>query len=736
MKSLKLFFVLIIFPAFLFGQEKLKGYVIDSQKEPLIGASLHWQGSSDIVLTNEKGAFEIVGDSHKNHMIVVSYIGFEDKTVHVPHDFKEGITITLEEDNELTEVVIERRIKGLTKSRTQIENAEHVSIKEIHRAACCNLSESFETNPSVDVSFSDAVTGAKQIQLLGLAGTYVQMLTENYPNFRGPASIYGMDYIPGTWMESIQISKGAASVKNGYESITGQMNVEYKKPQTAEPLTLNLFASDAGRYEANAEGFHHLNDKLGTGLLLHYSNENKNHDDNKDGFLDAPKKHQFNIMNRWNYENGDYASQYGVRFVQDYRTSGQNRHTMRPENAALKPYEIEVNANRAEFFTKNSYMLDSHKNENLALIFTGSYHDQKSKYDVNEYNVYETNLYASFMYEKEFTHEHRFSTGLSMNWDKFSQTYRLVNPVTMQDKEEATTGGYTQYTFNKDDKFVALAGIRLDYSSLYDFFVTPRLHLKYMPAEWVNMRASAGKGYRSVFVMPENSYYLASSRRIDIAQNLRQERAWNYGTSISFYIPIAGEDLELSGEWYYTDFKNQVVTDVDSDPHTVSFYNLDGKSYSNSFQVQASYPLFRGFNLLAAYRWINTRTTYGGTKMRKPLTSKYKALVTASYETPLRKWVFDFTTQFNGGGRMPTPDAVNPLWGTTFGAYTVMNAQVTKNFRAWSIYAGAENILDKTQKHPIISADNPYSSDFDATMVWGPTQGRKFYLGLRYTLGH
>lgn len=271
MKSLKLFFVLIIFPAFLFGQEKLKGYVIDSQKEPLIGASLHWQGSSDIVLTNEKGAFEIVGDSHKNHMIVVSYIGFEDKTVHVPHDFKEGITITLEEDNELTEVVIERRIKGLTKSRTQIENAEHVSIKEIHRAACCNLSESFETNPSVDVSFSDAVTGAKQIQLLGLAGTYVQMLTENYPNFRGPASIYGMDYIPGTWMESIQISKGAASVKNGYESITGQMNVEYKKPQTAEPLTLNLFASDAGRYEANAEGFHHLNDKLGTGLHGSYS---------------------------------------------------------------------------------------------------------------------------------------------------------------------------------------------------------------------------------------------------------------------------------------------------------------------------------------------------------------------------------------------------------------------------------------------------------------------------------
>ncbi|NDV68386.1 TonB-dependent receptor [Dysgonomonas sp. 25] len=736
MKSFYILLALILLPFLAYGQSKLNGRVLDSQKEPLIGASLHWQGSSEIVMTDENGAFEIKGNPDKHHMIVVSYIGFKDKTVHVPHDFSQGITITLEEDNELNEVVFEKRVNGLTRSRTHVENTESVSTKELHRAACCNLSESFETNPSVDVSFSDAVTGAKQIQLLGLSGTYVQMLTENYPNFRGPAAIYGMDYIPGTWMESIQISKGAASVKNGYESITGQMNVEYKKPHTADPLTLNLFASDAGRYEGNVEGFLNLNDKLATGLFLHYSNETDNHDDNKDGFLDMPKKHQFNMMNRWHYENGRYASQYGFRFVQDYRTSGQNRHTMKPENAHLQPYEIEVNANRGEFFSKNSYTFDAHSNENIALIFTGSYHDQQSKYDVNKYNVYESNLYASFMYEKEFTHEHRFSTGLSMNWDRFNQSYHLVTPVTNQKGEETTSGGYAQYTFNKDDKFVALAGIRVDYSTLYNFFITPRLHLKYTPAEWVNMRASVGKGYRTVFVMPENSYFLASSRKINIANDLRQERAWNYGTSVSFYIPVANETLELTGEWYYTDFNNQVVIDVDSNPHAVSFYNLKGSSYSNSFQVQASYPFFKGFNLLAAYRWIDTKTTYGGIKMRKPLTSKYKALITASYETPLRKWVFDLTTQFNGGGRMPKPDASTPLWGETFGAYSVMNAQVTKNFRTWSIYAGAENILDKTQKNPIISADNPYSADFDATMVWGPTQGRKFYVGLRYTIGN
>lgn len=734
MKTIKILIILFFFPLIVLGQKTLKGYVLDVEKQPLIGATVKWQESKNGVVTDENGYFEINGTPHKDHMLTIAYIGFEEQTIHV-HDFDKLVNISLQENNELNEVIVEKTVPGTLRPRTELMNSEHLSRKELHRAACCNLSESFETNPSVDVSFSDAVTGAKQIQLLGLSGTYVQMLTENYPNFRGPAAVYGLDYIPGTWMESIQISKGAASVKNGYESITGQMNVEYKKPQTADPLTLNLFASDAGRYEGNAEGFINLNDKLSTGLFLHYSNENDSHDDNNDGFLDMPKKHQFNVMNRWNYINGKYASQYGVRFVQDYRTSGQDRHTMKSENSHLKPYEIEVNANRAEFFTKNSLTLDEHTNENVALIFTGSYHDQKSKYNVNKYNVYESNLYASLMYEKEFTQEHRFSTGLSMNWDKFNQSYHLANPVTMQKGEETTTGGYAQYTFNKNDKFVALAGIRLDYSTLYKLFITPRLHLKYMPAEWVNIRASIGKGYRSVFVMPENSYFLASSRKINIDDNLRQERAWNYGTSISFYIPIAGRDLELSGEWYYTDFNNQVVIDVDSNPHAVSFYNLDGKSYSNSFQIQASYPVFKGFNLLGAYRWIDTKTTYGGIKMRKPLTSKYKALITASYETPLKKWQFDLTTQFNGGGRMPKPDAVNPLWGENFGAFTVMNAQITKNFRTWSIYAGAENILDKTQKNPIISSDNPYSSDFDATMVWGPTQGRKFYVGLRYTLG-
>lgn len=733
MKSFKIIILLLFIPLIAFSKEMLKGHVYDADKQPLIGASVRWENAKTGVVTDAEGAFQIEGTPHKDHMLAVSYVGFTDKVVHI-NSFSDELIIILDENIELGEVVIEKTPPGRITSRLNVLQSETITKKEIGRAACCNLAESFETNPSVDVSFSDAVTGAKQIQLLGLSGTYVQMLTENYPNFRGSASIYGMDYIPGPWMESIQISKGAASVKNGYESLTGQMNVEYKKPQTADPLSLNLFASNVGRYEGNADAAFVLNDKLSTGLFLHYSNETGEHDDNNDGFLDMPLKHQFNVMNRWQYISGRYASQVGVRFLQDYRTSGQTMHTMKDKT--MKPYEISVNANRAEFFTKNAYMVDENRNGNIALILTGSYNDQKSKYDINQYNVYGNNVYASLMYETQLGVDHQLSTGLSMNWDKFNEKIALSQPITAQPSEETTTGAYAQYTFNKDNKFVVLAGLRADYSSLYDVFVTPRLHLKYMPVDWFNVRASAGKGYRTVFVMPENSYYLASSRRIDIAPDLKQESAWNYGTSVSFNIPIKGNDLVISGEWYHTKFNNQVVIDTDTDQHAVKFYNLDGgKSYANSMQIEASYPFFKGFHALAAYRWIDVKTEYGGILMDKPLTSDYKAMITASYETPLKKWQFDFTTQFNGGGRMPTPDAVNPLWDTRFDSFTILNAQVTKNFRAWSIYVGAENITDFIQKTPIISADNPYGQDFDATMVWGPTQGRRFYAGIRYTIG-
>jgi len=733
MKQLYLTILLFLIAIPVSAEKLVKGHVLDEQEEPIIGANIYWEGTQQGTTSDADGYFELKRKENVKNL-VVSYIGYTTAVVPV-EDTSKPLRIVLVGEVALQEVVISERKMGTIASRTSVLQTQKITYDEICRAACCNLAESFETNPSVDVSYSDAATGARQIKLLGLAGTYVQMLTENYPNFRGAASLYGLDYVPGAWMESIQVSKGTSSVKNGYEALAGQINVEFKKPPTADIFSVNLFGSDAGRYEGNADASWHINDKVSTGLLVHYSNDKMQHDGNDDGFLDTPLKEQVNLMNRWYHKLDHYVAQYGVRYLHENRTGGQSTK----HHDFADPYRVRLQTNRAELFTKQAYIIDKEKVESVALILSGSYHEQKSMYDRTPYNVYQNNVYASLLYEKEFSPAHSLSTGLSMNYDGFDENLTLGGVRTPYNRTEVVPGAYAQYTYNLNDKLILLAGLRADYSSLYDFFVTPRLHIKYNPFDWFHVRASAGKGFRTANVLAENNYLLSSSRKMNIAADLDQEEAWNTGVNLSFYIPLFGKELALNGEWYYTDFRKQVVVDMDSDPHAVSFYNLDGRSYSNSFQVEATYPFFRGFTLTAAYRYTDAKTDYRNAegvtrRLKKPLVSDYKGLLTASYQTPLKKWQFDLTGQFNGGGRMPTPDAVNPLWEPDFKAYTVVNAQITKYFRRWSIYVGAENLFDYKQPHPIIDAENPRGDNFDGSMVWGPVHGRKIYAGLRFNI--
>ncbi|NLZ94308.1 MAG: TonB-dependent receptor [Bacteroidales bacterium] len=726
-------FILFISSFSIYAADKIKGYAFDETKEPVIGANIYWEKSKKGTVTDIDGYFEIDAPTSHEHLIV-SYTGYSTQSLHLDSHDKE-LTIHLKEDLELQEVVISSRNPGTIANRTSVLQEQKITYAEICRAACCNLGESFETNPSVDVAYSDATTGAKQIKLLGLAGTYVQMLSENYPNFRGVASPFGLDYVPGAWMDGIYISKGTSSVKNGYEALAGQINVEYKKPTTADLLSLNLFANDAQRMEVNADGSWRINDKLSTGLLVHYSNDKKGHDDNDDAFLDYPKTEMINLMNRWNYESGKYMSQYGGRFIHEERTGGQD-----PSQVINNPYQISLKTNRGELFTKQAYIInDGELAESIAFIASGSIHDQESMFDTKQYDVTQKNLYASLIYEKEFSHKHNLSTGLSLNYDEFKEQLE----TTEYNRREAVPGVYAQYTYNLNEKLILLAGLRADYSSIHGAFVTPRLHLKYNPYEWVHLRGSVGKGYRTANILAENNYLLASSRAVNIATNLDQEEAWNAGLNATFYIPIAGKQLTLIGEYYQTNFKNQVVVDMDSNPHAINFYNLgDGKSYTNSSQIEMSYPFFEGFTFTAAYRWTNSTSDYTNqetgevTRLKKPLLNDYKGLATASYQTPKGEWQFDLTGQFNGGGRMPTPDAMTPLWDETFGSHTVVNSQITKYFTNWNIYIGVENLFNYRQDNPIVDAANPRSDNFDATMIWGPVHGRKIYGGLRFTIPH
>ena len=620
---------------------------------------------------------------------------------------------------ELREVTV--TANGVNRVRASaVGNTEIISSKELLRAACCNLGESFTTNPSVDVNYADAATGARQIRLLGLSGTYVQMLTENIPNYRGLATPFALGYIPGPWMQSIQVSKGASSVKNGHESITGQINVEFKKPQATPFADANLYYNTKGKLEANLGGNLQLSKRWSTALLGHYEMPGKAHDANGDGFADMPKIKQGLLQSRWAWMGDYYIFQASVKGLKEHREGGQLTHH---SPLTTHPYLIDITNERYEAFVKNAYIFNEEHASNVALILSGSLHHADAEYGQKSYHADQRNGYASLMFETDFSEHHSLSTGVSLNYDYLSEF-----------PSETTPGLYAQYTYKLGERLVVMGGLRWDHSSIYGGFLTPRMHLKYSPNGFLTLRGSIGKGWRTVHPLAENHYLLASGRHVVVDPDLDQEEAWNYGLSAALSIPVGEKKLELNAEYYYTTFLHQAVIDFDADPHTVRFSNLNGKSYSHTWQAEASYPLFEGFTLTATYRRSNVKSTYGGVLNEKPLTNKYKGLVTASYAPGLGKWQFDVTLQLNGGGRMPTPYATAdgfPSWPARYKGYEQLSVQITRFFRFWSIYVGGENITNFKQKNPVIGADDPWGPNFDSTMIWGPVHGTIGYIGIR-----
>ncbi len=709
------------------------------------GASVYWAETQRGVATDVDGAFRLMPDKTTNRL-VVSFVGFHNDTTVVVN--REPLTIVLVEEGILDEVTITERKMGVLRSRTSAFDTQHIGSEELCRAACCNLSEAFETNASVDVAYSDAATGAKQIRLLGLGGTYVQLLQENTPAVRGLAQTFGLEYIPGPWMSSIQVSKGTSSVINGYEATSGQINVELLKPNTQNPLSVNLMLNSELHAEANVMGGwqllhdheHAQHRSLYTGILAHYQQGFLAMDDNHDSFVDMPKSQNANLMNRWVYKQGDYTFQALVRGLYDHRLGGQLADSI------TNPYRLDLNTWRVEGTMKNGYVFDEESGSSVAVITAVSYHNLNNLYGNRNWAASQVNAYLNAIYQGNFEggglidNDHRLSAGLSVNYDRYNNAYSdnifsTVNPGAVE--HEVTPGVFAEYSLKYADMLSLVAGVRADWSSRYGFFFTPRANVRYTPFDWWTIRASVGMGYRSPNIIADNAFMLPSSRRIYMESDVRQERAVNAGVSTTFYIPIGSRQLQLSGEYYYTHFLNSLIVDLDRDVHSVYIYNqtdIDGgRSFAHSAQAEATIEVLTGWTWTAAFRWTDVeQTTFSqdaGTYVlrMKPLTNRFKGILSTSYQTPAKTWQFDATAQFNGGGRLP--DGFGE-----YAWYPQLMAQITKYFRTCSLYLGAENMTNFKQPSPIVDSFHPYGPNFDASMAWGPITGWKVYLGFRYDL--
>lgn len=627
----------------------------------------------------------------------------------------------------LEEVSIQqRKAEGVSRMGGAVNGTE-MGQEELFRAACCNLGESFVTNPSVDVNYNDAAVGARQIKLLGLSGQYVQMLLENLPVTLGAAMPYQLGYVPGAWMKSISVSKGASSVKNGSQSITGQINVEYLKPEDDPGLQVNIYGDSRLKGEANVMGDVHLNHHLSTEVLAHYEKDFMHMDEDKDGWQDAPAVEQLHLQNRWKYQKGRYIMHAGIGYLTEKREGGQM------EDASTNPYPVLIKANRLDGYMKHAFLLNREHNTNLAFLANGSLYNLDGTFGLKEYGDRQSSLNSQLVLEHDFNDEHNLSTGFSFNADQLDETLTSVAPKLTT---EYTPGVFAQYTYKPSYKFTAMAGLRADRSTLYNrTYLTPRLHVKWVAADWMTLRASTGKGYRTPHALAESHYLLTSGRTLAIA-DLKQEEAWNGGLSMVFYIPLMERTLTVNAEYYYTDFINQAVIDYDSDPTKISIGNLNGSSYSHTVQVDANYDITEDLNLLAAFRYNQVMCTYGGKMMEKPLQSRYKGLLTLSWKPMLALWQVDLTLQINGGGRIPDYIDENNMLvsGKEFPAYPQLNLQVMREFRHFSLYIGSENLTNYRQENPVINAGNPWSPTFDPTLVWGPVHGIMAYAGIRMNL--
>lgn len=732
-RKLSLLLPLILISIFLHAQE-IKGVVVEkndhSHKHPLVGVNIYWSATQTGTVSDENGNFSISRIAETDQL-VFSYVGYKSDTIVVGSQKRLEVALEAVIELEGTEVTARRagtHISSLSTIQTQV-----ITQAELQKAACCNLSESFETNASVDVSYADAISGAKQIMLLGIPGKYSQMMFENLPTLRGLPSTYGLMYFPGPWMESIQVGKGAGSVINGFESVSGQINVEYKKPEHTEDISLDLFVADAGQVELNADAAYHFNDKLSTSVLAHVSKVDRKIDHNGDSFIDHPLTEQINIMNRWNYMNGMWEMRFGIQGLHENRKGGQMLDL--PENIvnANDPYLIDITTQHFEAFSKIGRISQRRAATSIGWITKASYHSRDAMYGRNEYKATQQSFYSNLMYQSYIGHtEHSFTTGASIIYDRYDERLNdsIFGPT------EIVPGAFFQYTFNNSKGFTAIAGIRADHHNNFGFFATPRLHLRYEIDSATTIRGSAGIGYRSARIIAENNHLLATSRRIIIAEQPNMERAINFGVNLSRCFVINGRKMTWSGEFYRTSFLDQVIVDMDQSTSEIYIYNLDGQAYSNSFQIEMLWEPIKNLDMVLAYRWNDVRTTQQGELVRQPLVNKYKGLINLSYATNLRKWQFDFTTQLNGDTRLPST-SMNPEQyqrPENSPAYTIIHAQVSKFFRKWSVYAGAENLTNFVQKDPIVASDDPYGSYFDSSMIWGPILGRKFYAGLRLTL--
>ncbi|MBK6543305.1 MAG: carboxypeptidase-like regulatory domain-containing protein [Flavobacteriales bacterium] len=699
--------------------------------------NMGWAGASIGTTTDAEGRFILPGPPAWPAALVSSLVGYGSDTLRLAAPPSAPITITLRPSAQLKGIDVVERTQGTTLSTRSILSQEQLGVKELKRAACCDLSESFETNATVDVSFSDAISGTKTIRMLGLDGKYAQLSLENLPFIRGLSSTSGLTLIPGTWIHAINVGKGVGTAVNGPNAMTGQIDLCLVSPTDQPPLFVNLYGNSQGRTEANIHTAQKVGPHAANVLLLHGNLFLTEMDQNRDGFMDMPLTKRFNVMDRFLHQKDGRTSQLAVRYVVDEREGGQSLKHLEGDHAGHPLYKVDIRNEMVDVLAKHGFLFKNDATKSIGLMTTLRHHEAGSLFGERTYSGVQQSAYVSGVYQMLVGgHGDQLKAGLSFQYDDYAEAF---SPSVLVDsnftRHEAMPGAFAEYTFQRKN-WTLVGGLRGDHNSWFGTALSPRLHLKVDLGPLSTIRISGGHGFRTANPLVENASVLASSRRVVVQGTQGMERAWTFGAGFLHKFKWLGRKWAIGADAYRTEFTAQLVTDLDRSPSTVVFYMLDGPSYANSVLADVQVELSRQFDLKISYRWYDVRTTYDGVLRERPFTPTHRGLVDLAYESRNEHWRADISWNLFGDARIPWTIA-NPeeyRFPRRSPAYSTVHAQLTYIAGAWEFYVGGENLTSAGQTRQIIAPDDPFGPYFDASLLWGPTLGAMAYGGLRYTL--
>ena len=730
--------------------------ILDDNEVPIVGANIYLVDGSKGVVSDQNGNF-LINDIKDAKEFVVSYVGYLNDTLKTKNKYSKVI---LKPDTSLEAITINFKEKSTSVSLLSSANVLKISSEELLKAACCNLAESFETTPSIDVNFSDAISGRKQINMLGLASPNILISVENIPSIRGALNAYGLTFIPGTWIESIQVAKGSGSVVNGYESVSGQINAELLKPMSDKKFFANAYYNSMERFELNTHYSTKLTEKIDYGLYLHADKKDNRDDHNNDNFGDSPTGQQINILNRFQYTNAikGLVGFFDINYVGDERVYGEIDYfdpAIIPGPPINDSWGGSADSNIIRSTLKFGYVDPEITYRSLGLQLSYSNVDQGADFGNSFHDTRHTSFYSNLVYNSIIGDTRsKIKTGISFAYDNYDESVNNLNTSFFDlDRTEKSIGAYFEYNYDNLDNLNLSAGIRYDNHNVIGNFISPRLHVRYQALPKTTIKMSAGKANRIANLFSENQKLFYSSRLISFSSadassgfmsynyfDMKPEVAWNYGASIIQSFKLFGKDSQLIIDYYITDFESRVVIDWES-PSNILFYNLVGRSYAKSFQAQFSYSLANSIDLLFAYKNTDAKTDYISGRLQNPLTPSNRFFLNLSYDGPSneksRKWKFDLTYNHLGKQRIPSTIQNPEIFRLDpfSSKLDLINSQITRVFSdSFEVYLGVENLTNYKQTDGIISNSDPFGQYFDATMIYGPVSGRMTYLGLRYKI--